>query len=74
MCFAYFSIKYNIGASSSGKTTDFDSVIRWFKSSRPSQKKALLRKCFFSYIRLRRVILLCSYIMLRIVLFATQVL
>ena len=32
-----------IGASSSGKTTDFDSVIRWFESSRPSQKKQPVR-------------------------------
>ena len=40
-------IRYNIyvryiGASPSGKAPDFDSGIRWFESSRPSQKKALV--------------------------------
>ena len=43
-----------IGASSSGKTTDFDSVIRWFKSSRPSHVKNLFcpprQKRFFTMI------------------------
>ena len=28
---------YHIGASPSGKARDFDSLIRWFESSRPSQ-------------------------------------
>ena len=35
-------LKLYIGASSSGKTTDFDSVIRWFKSSRPSQESQII--------------------------------
>ena len=34
---AFFIIEH-IGASSSGKTQDFDSCIRRFESSRPSQK------------------------------------
>ena len=28
---------FRIGASPSGKARDFDSLIRWFESSRPSQ-------------------------------------
>ena len=37
----FVSVIYNdnvIGVSPSGKATDSDSVIRWFKSSYPSQK------------------------------------
>ena len=30
-------ISFHIGASPSGKARDFDSLIRWFESSRPSQ-------------------------------------
>ena len=33
----------SIGASPSGKARDFDSLTRWFESSRPSQKQARLR-------------------------------
>ena len=44
--FAYF----HIGASSSGKTTDFDSVIRWFESSRPSQKKSSPYGLLFAFL------------------------
>ena len=33
----------SIGASPSGKARDFDSLTRWFESSRPSQKQAYLR-------------------------------
>ena len=36
--FFFNNMILNIGASSSGKTTDFDSVIRWFESSRPSHE------------------------------------
>ena len=51
--------------SPSGKAPDFDSGIRRFKSGHPSQKKALAQaSAFFSYIRLRRVLLLRSYIRL----------
>ncbi len=38
----FVSVIYNnnvIGVSPSGKATDSDSVIRWFKSSYPSQKR-----------------------------------
>ena len=34
----------NIGVSPSGKATDSDSVIRWFKSSHPSQLYHILYK------------------------------
>ncbi len=43
----------HIGVSPSGKATDFDSVIRWFKSSHPSHvgaKYALLRFSFWKKI------------------------
>ena len=51
--------------SPSGKAQDFDSCIRRSESGHPSQKKALAStSAFFSYIRLRRVLLLCSDIRL----------
>ena len=31
------NIQYILGVSPSGKATDFDSVMRWFKSSHPCQ-------------------------------------
>ena len=41
-----------IGMSPSGKATDFDSVIRWFESSHPSQEKrqVSIETCRFSMI------------------------
>ena len=36
-----FVSKKCIGASPSGKATDFDSVMRWFESSRPSHFKII---------------------------------
>ena len=51
--------------SPSDKARDFDSRTRRFKSGHPSQKKALaIASAFFSYIRLRRVLLLRSDIRL----------
>ena len=62
----WYNIKsQNIGMSPSGKALDFDSIIRQFKSGHPSQKKAPAQaSAFFSYIRLRRVLLLRSDIRL----------
>ena len=45
----YFSTMHYriIGLSPSGKAQDFDSCMRWFESSYPSQKKASRKTCFF---------------------------
>ena len=41
------SHKFHIGMSPSGKAQDFDSCIRWFEPSHPSQKKALAEASAF---------------------------
>ena len=61
----WYNNKVDIGMSPSGKAPDFDSGTRRFESGHPSQKKALAQaSAFFSYIRLRRVLLLRSDIRL----------
>ena len=50
LCVPFSFCILHIGVSPSGKATDFDSVIRWFKSSHPSHigaKYALLRFSFW---------------------------
>ena len=42
-------ISFHIGASPSGKARDFDSLIRWFESSRPSQANPRRRRFAFKY-------------------------
>ncbi len=37
---------FDIGMSPSGKAQDFDSCIRWFEPSHPSQQKSTLRRAF----------------------------
>ena len=38
-------LSFHIGASPSGKARDFDSLIRWFESSRPSHALFRRRRC-----------------------------
>ena len=46
----WYIIMLFLGASPSGKATDFDSVMRWFKSSRPCQQQSnFLHKCGGEY-------------------------
>ena len=42
--------KNHIGLSPSGKATVFDTVIRWFESSQPSQNKQVARNSDFFFI------------------------
>ena len=42
-------LSFHSGASPSGKARDFDSLIRWFESSRPSQANPRRRRFAFKY-------------------------
>ena len=42
-------LSFHSGASPSGKARDFDSLIRWFESSRPSQANQRRRRFAFKY-------------------------